>query len=479
MAENFLKVGCISMQINRSELQKVRVKLSRDALTIQKDGRGSSSPTSLQVNQLENTNGHAAHTEGKKIPPTGERKVKITKRKVGGLGMSIKGGRESNLPIAISRIYKEQAAHETGQLHEGDIILEVNGRDIRRATHDEAVAALKKGGPEVELKVIHNSHGPAIDNSELTGGDASEVSMSSVSKQANGIVRGIEESSSDAELKESSSQKSSELGETDSNSSLHSWTDNIVLPLTFASISRYKTGEDSLRSNAFEVSSMDGGASVVLYSETKAELLSWYSAIKDRVVTLLAQSINLSNSSFPPSEQVVTRDWLRSEASYNVMELVCHICRDDELLDKREFCFCAQSCSGELRYFGVDTEADLTEIVGRVQKSTHQAVVHSRTFPGKWRGQSVKLVVDLKRGLRLYSATDRALLWQYRFSFLRGSSDDGFHKMVLLFSSSPAGPFDRQEVEFTNMQQVLTVMHAFYAAKVAEVDPNFSYDNSY
>ena len=51
--QNFLKVGCISMQINRSELQKVRVKLSRDALTIQKDGRGSSSPTSLQVNQLE------------------------------------------------------------------------------------------------------------------------------------------------------------------------------------------------------------------------------------------------------------------------------------------------------------------------------------------------------------------------------------------------------------------------------------------
>lgn len=41
------------MQINRSELQKVRVKLSRDALTIQKEGGGSSSPTPLQVNQLE------------------------------------------------------------------------------------------------------------------------------------------------------------------------------------------------------------------------------------------------------------------------------------------------------------------------------------------------------------------------------------------------------------------------------------------
>ena len=40
-------------------------------------------------------------------------------------------------------------------------------------------------------------------------------------------------------------------------------------------------------------------------------------------------------------------------------------------------------------------------------------VSQSRTFPGKWRGQSVKLVVDLKRGLRLYSATDRVCVYYY------------------------------------------------------------------
>ncbi|XP_020631141.1 gamma-1-syntrophin-like isoform X1 [Orbicella faveolata] len=537
MAESFLKTGCISMQINRAELQKVRVKLSRDALTIQKEGRVS--PSSSPINQPESTNGKldsptwkkspsgstsdeaSSPTQKKPAPPSGERKVKLSRRKVGGLGMSIKGGRESNLPIAISRIYKDQAAYETRRLHEGDIILEVNGQSIRKATHDEAVAALKKGGSEIELTVIHSlSSSSAVEESTLTAGNTSEVSQSSISKQANGIVRSIEESSSDAEFKENSSQKSSEIGETDSNSSLQSWTDNIVLPLTFASISRYKTGEDSLRSNAFEVSSMDGGASVVLYSENYVELLSWYSAIKDRVVMLLEQSVNMSNSSLPSSEQVtfmgwvwerlrstnhwnvwkrkfltlkgselqifemppvVTRDWLKSEISYNLMELVCHICKEDELLDKREHCFCLQSSSGGSHYLGVDTEADLTEIVNRVQKSTHQAVteIESRTFPGKWHGQSVKLVFDLKRGLRLYSASDRSLLWQYRFSFLRGSSDDGFRKIVLLFSASPAGPFDRQELEFTNMQQVLTVMHAFYAAKVAQVDPNFSFDNSF
>lgn len=41
------------MQINRAELQKVRVKLSRDALTIQKEGGGSTIPALLQANQPE------------------------------------------------------------------------------------------------------------------------------------------------------------------------------------------------------------------------------------------------------------------------------------------------------------------------------------------------------------------------------------------------------------------------------------------
>ena len=39
------------MQINRSELQKVRVKLSRDALTIQKEGGGSGSTGSSHAYQ--------------------------------------------------------------------------------------------------------------------------------------------------------------------------------------------------------------------------------------------------------------------------------------------------------------------------------------------------------------------------------------------------------------------------------------------
>lgn len=38
-----------------------------------------------------------------------ERKVRIKRDKPGGLGLSVKGGAEHNLPILVSRIFKDQA----------------------------------------------------------------------------------------------------------------------------------------------------------------------------------------------------------------------------------------------------------------------------------------------------------------------------------------------------------------------------------
>lgn len=49
--------------------------------------------------------------------------VQITRQKVGGLGLSIKGGAEHKLPILISKIYKDQAADQTGQLFVGDAVI--------------------------------------------------------------------------------------------------------------------------------------------------------------------------------------------------------------------------------------------------------------------------------------------------------------------------------------------------------------------
>ncbi|KAL8181703.1 UNVERIFIED_CONTAM: hypothetical protein K2H54_022186 [Gekko kuhli] len=81
-----------------------------------------------------------------------KRCVKVLKQEMGGLGISIKGGKENKMPILISKIFKGLAADQTQALYVGDAILAVNGTDLRDATHDEAVQALKRAGKEVQLE---------------------------------------------------------------------------------------------------------------------------------------------------------------------------------------------------------------------------------------------------------------------------------------------------------------------------------------
>lgn len=80
------------------------------------------------------------------------RRVRVVKAEAGGLGISIKGGRENRMPVLISRIFPGLAAERSGALRLGDAILAVNGVDLRDATHDQAVQALKRAGKEVILE---------------------------------------------------------------------------------------------------------------------------------------------------------------------------------------------------------------------------------------------------------------------------------------------------------------------------------------
>ena len=82
-----------------------------------------------------------------------ERTVSVRRERVGGLGLSVKGGAEHNLPILISRIFKDQAADKTGSLFVGDAILQVNETRLEGAMHDDAVQCLKRAGASVTLIV--------------------------------------------------------------------------------------------------------------------------------------------------------------------------------------------------------------------------------------------------------------------------------------------------------------------------------------
>lgn len=135
------KTGLLELLL-RERWVRVSAELTGETLSLTAEpGTGDSSV----VNGVVNGNAEAA-------APGGVRRVRVVKAEAGGLGISIKGGRENRMPVLISRIFPGLAAERSGALRLGDAILAVNGVDLRDATHDQAVQALKRAGREVILE---------------------------------------------------------------------------------------------------------------------------------------------------------------------------------------------------------------------------------------------------------------------------------------------------------------------------------------
>ncbi|XP_041758467.1 beta-1-syntrophin-like isoform X1 [Coregonus clupeaformis] len=154
----------------RDRWHKVLANLNEEALTLSCEDLGENENLNGITNGSYRSNAtHPDHTNSPKtavrtaftdlqeqVPEAianRKRCVKVIKQEVGGLGISIKGGKENKMPILISKIFKGLAADQTQALYVGDAILSVNGVNLRDATHDEAVQGLKRAGREVTLEV--------------------------------------------------------------------------------------------------------------------------------------------------------------------------------------------------------------------------------------------------------------------------------------------------------------------------------------
>ncbi|KAG7244854.1 hypothetical protein INR49_029873 [Caranx melampygus] len=146
------KTGLLELRVTVDRWIRVLATLTEDTLTVN-PGEVPEEPT--KPSPAGAVNGDPPNLSSSPVPETitnVKRTVRVTKQDVGGLGISIKGGRENKMPILISKIFKGLAADQTEALYVGDAILSVNGYDLREATHDEAVQALKKTGKEVILE---------------------------------------------------------------------------------------------------------------------------------------------------------------------------------------------------------------------------------------------------------------------------------------------------------------------------------------
>lgn len=165
------KAGLVELLL-RERWVRVVAELSGESLTLTGDAAAAEPESALGLNGFPNGGGAGDSLPGSPsrglgppsppAPPrgsTGEtsasppvRRVRVVKQEAGGLGISIKGGRENRMPILISKIFPGLAADQSRALRLGDAILSVNGTDLRQATHDQAVQALKRAGKEVLLE---------------------------------------------------------------------------------------------------------------------------------------------------------------------------------------------------------------------------------------------------------------------------------------------------------------------------------------
>ncbi|KAH0946298.1 hypothetical protein HN011_002691 [Eciton burchellii] len=146
------RAGVLETQV-RGQWYRVFVSLEDDYLSISLDESCETADNSMNNGNINNNNVDSLNDPD--VPDSvanQKRIVRVIKSDNNGLGISIKGGKENKMPILISKIFKGMAADATEQLYVGDAILAVNGEDLREATHDEAVKALKRAGKVVELE---------------------------------------------------------------------------------------------------------------------------------------------------------------------------------------------------------------------------------------------------------------------------------------------------------------------------------------
>ncbi|XP_031731163.1 inaD-like protein isoform X2 [Anarrhichthys ocellatus] len=116
------------------------------------------SAIATQVESLSSSSSLSANTDTHTAEPEGPRPRSISLEKGSeGLGFSIVGGFGSphgDLPIYVKTVFSKGAAAVDGRLKRGDQILLVNGESLQGATHEQAVAVLKKQRGTVALDVL-------------------------------------------------------------------------------------------------------------------------------------------------------------------------------------------------------------------------------------------------------------------------------------------------------------------------------------
>ncbi|XP_017160087.1 alpha-1-syntrophin [Poecilia reticulata] len=380
------------------------------------------------------------------------------------------------MPILISKIFKGLAADQTEALYVGDAILSVNGFDLREATHDEAVQALKKTGKEVILEVKYIKEMSAFfKSSGSPGANHPWDSPPSTPQRSKEVFP--------AEVKEPR-----------------------IIPLKMCQVSRKECPPDT-ENRYFEVISSNRKNSMFLRAKDPAMAQSWYNAIQAAAARILPQ-VKEEMKSMQPGMDVKHLGWLTEQMSQGPEKPLFAVLTEKDLLLYSSFPESKESLrnpskshtlittrlvhsgpgkssslldselsfglrSGtkqgvETHVFRVDTAKELSTWTHLLVEGCHNAaeLIKEVTAACSWNGKECMLGVHIDDGFTLFTdemGVRKNILLQQPFERLRMSSDDGVRMMFLDFG----GPEAEIKLDLRCCPKTLVfIIHSFLSAKV-------------
>ncbi|KAK1157855.1 alpha-1-syntrophin-like [Acipenser oxyrinchus oxyrinchus] len=485
------KTGLLELRTSVDRWIKVLACLTEETLTVS-PGDGAVEPVNLSPSPSlgGKVNGEPNNPSSSSPVPESitniKRTVRITKQDVGGLGISIKGGKENKMPILISKIFKGLAADQTEALYVGDAILSVNNSDLREATHDEAVQALKKTGKEVILEVKYiKEMSTYFKNSSPGASIPWDSPPSSPHRQASSDFP----SHSMVELKEGKS-----------------------ISLKMCHVVKRQCPPDT-ENRYFEVTSADRHSSLFLRAKDPAMAQSWYTAIQSAANALIPRVKEELKSlqGEPGGKEIKHLGWLIEQPAGGAEKPVLAILTEKDLiffhslpksrealsrpdqshpliatrlvhsgpgkgssLMDSEFSFALRSGTQqgvETHVFHVETAKELSAWTRLLVDGCHSAseLIQEVTAACTWRGEACILSVHIEKGFTLFTeepGLSKTLLFHQPFEKLRMSSDDGSRIIFLDFG----GPEGEIQLDLHSCPKTMVfIIHSFLSAKVTRL----------
>ncbi|KAM4633539.1 beta-1-syntrophin isoform 2-T2 [Polymixia lowei] len=409
-----------------------------------------------------------------------KRCVKVTKQEVGGLGISIKGGKENKMPILISKIFKGLAADQTQALYVGDAILSVNGVNLRDATHDEAVQALKRAGKEVTLEVKYMREAtPYVKR----GSPVSEIGWETPPPES-------------PRLGGSPFTSSCDPPSPPPPPSLSLRGDRRCLPLKMCYVTRAMTTPDP-ENRQLELHSPDARHTVVLRCPDQPSTLAWFSAMHS-ATSALAQTESEKQRWKPVLVVVTEKDLLLYNGLPRGKEAWHSPAHTYPLLATRlvhsgpdrgsphsgtELSFATRTGTRlgiEAHMFRAETTKDLSLWTRHIVNGCHASaeMIKEVSTSCLYRSQECRLVVHYEQGFSVLAESSQAeergahtptrprVLLSYPFEKLKMSSDDGVRMLFLDFGGKEG---EIQLDLHSCPKPIVFILHSFLSAKISRL----------